>query len=170
MKKSLNRLTRLALLTALCIVLREAFSGLPNVQPITAIFLVVTTTYGLLDGIILSSLTMLLTGFLLGFGEVVFRQMLAFALICILWFWLNDFIKKLPYGLSLSLQIWLAAGLSLLYGVLLDASSALIYATPAWAYILAGLSFDLIHAASTALFYPIIYSIFRRFTHEKNSH
>ncbi|ERJ77739.1 membrane protein [Streptococcus sobrinus] len=169
MKISLNRLTRLALLTALCIALREAFSGLPNVQPITAIFLVVTLTYGLVDGIILSSLTMLLTGFLLGFGEVVFRQMLAFALICFIWHWLARLFKSFPLNLALPLQIMAAAGLSLLYGLILDVSSALIFSTPILAYILAGLTFDLLHAASTALFYPIIFSIFRRFSHEKTT-
>ncbi|EHI74200.1 Substrate-specific component CbrT of predicted cobalamin ECF transporter [Streptococcus criceti] len=167
MEISLKRLTRLALLTALCIVLREAFSGLPNVQPITAIFLVVTMMYGVVDGIILSSLTMLLTGFLLGFGEIVFRQVLTFALICLLWFWLGTLFKKLTPNLSLTMQLVTAAGLSILYGVLLDASSAVMFKTPALAYILAGLSFDLVHAASTALFYPLILSIFRRFSHEK---
>lgn len=112
---------------------------------------------------------MLLTGLLLGFGEVVFRQMLAFALICFIWHWLARLFKSFPLNLALPLQIMAAAGLSLLYGLILDVSSALIFSTPILAYILAGLTFDLLHAASTALFYPIIFSIFRRFSHEKTT-
>ena len=34
----LKRLTRITLLAALCVVLRQAFAFLPNVQPISAIF------------------------------------------------------------------------------------------------------------------------------------
>ncbi|MFC3931406.1 ECF transporter S component [Streptococcus dentapri] len=165
---ALKRLTRLALLTALCIVLREAFSSLPNIQPITAIFLVVTIAYGLWDGIFLSSLTMVLTGFLIGFGEVVARQMLVFALLCIIWYFSYPFLKQLPFKLSASLQIIVVACLSILYGILLDIGSAYIYNVPVWTYILNGIYFNFLHAISTALFYPIILTIFRRLPHEKN--
>ncbi|MEZ7646615.1 ECF transporter S component, partial [Streptococcus parasanguinis] len=46
---------------------------------------------------------------------------------------------------------------------------ALIYHIPWWTYVLVnGFSFNLAHALSTIIFYPIIYQIFRRFYVEKN--
>ncbi len=62
-----TRLTRLAILTALACVLRIAFGAFPNVKPITALFFVLILAYGLADAIIVSTLTMIATGFLMGF-------------------------------------------------------------------------------------------------------
>ena len=59
-----TRLTRLAILTALACVLRIAFGAFPNVKPITALFFVLILAYGLADAIIVSTLTMIVTGFL----------------------------------------------------------------------------------------------------------
>lgn len=38
MEFTIQRMTRIAILTALAIGLRSAFIGLPNIQPITAMF------------------------------------------------------------------------------------------------------------------------------------
>lgn len=167
----LRRLTRLAILVALCVVMREAFAGIPNVQPVTATFLVVTSYYGLLDGILLSGLTMLVTGFFLGFGEIVPRQILAFALICLIWRLIFPVVTKIARStpISVVLQALVAGLLAVVYGIFLDFGSALIYHMPLWAYLLNGFYFNLAHALSTSLFYPIIQSIFRRFSHEETT-
>lgn len=76
-----TRLTRLAILTALACVLRIAFGAFPNVKPITALFFVLVLVYGLADAIIVSSLTMVVTGFLMGFSVIILGQMLSYAVI-----------------------------------------------------------------------------------------
>jgi hypothetical protein len=46
---TLQRLTRISLLAALCVALRQAFAPFPNVQPISAIFFRELATEGLSD-------------------------------------------------------------------------------------------------------------------------
>ena len=60
--------------------------------------------------------------------------------------------------------------LSFLYGVLIDSLYAVLYHMPWWTYALVnGFSFNLAHALSTACFYPLLYVVFRRLYHEKNT-
>ena len=97
-KKTLKQISRIAILSAIAIVLRLAFSALPNIQPV------------------------------------------------------------------------LAGLMGIVYGILIDTYSALLFSTPILAYIIAGMTFNLAHAISTLFFYPIILSIFRRLlSHEKNN-
>ena len=76
-----TRLTRLAILTALACVLRLTFGAFPNVKPITALFFVLILAYSLADAIVVSSLTMLVTGFLMGFSVIILGQIISYALI-----------------------------------------------------------------------------------------
>ncbi|MBW1570690.1 ECF transporter S component, partial [Streptococcus sp. SPC0] len=48
---TLTKLTRVAILSALCVVLRYAFAPLPNIQPITAIFLITVVLFDLKEGV-----------------------------------------------------------------------------------------------------------------------
>ncbi|MGT2924805.1 ECF transporter S component [Streptococcus caviae] len=162
----LKKISRIAILSALAIVLRIAFAGLPNIQPITAIFLVCAVFYGLWESVLIMSVTMLVTSFLLGFGPWVLGQIISFASILFLWkFICYPLTKSLPLGRikEMILQAVLAGLMSILYGIIVDAYSALLFAAPLFAYILAGMTFNLMHAVSTMLFYPLIVSIFRRF-------
>ena len=81
MKFSVQRMTRIAILTALAIGLRSAFIGLPNIQPITAMFFVAVLYLGLVDGLLIMALTMAISGFLYGFGPWVFNQILTFGVL-----------------------------------------------------------------------------------------
>ena len=129
----LKRLTRITLLAALCVVLRQAFAFLPNVQPISAIFFLLVS------------------------------QILVFALLLTLW-------RGLYRHLSLQVQTLVVGTLSFLYGVLIDSLYAVLYHMPWWTYALVnGFSFNLAHALSTACFYPLLYVVFRRLYHEKNT-
>lgn len=162
----LKNLSRLAMLSALCVVLRLAFATLPNIQPLTAIFLVVAVAWGLAESLAMMTISMLVTSFVLGFGPWVPYQLLAFALIIFLWrvgfypvtSWLKgDNLKKM------GLEAFLAGGLAFIYGVVIDSLWALSFQMPWWSYVAAGLPFNLSHAWSTVLFYPIIDYILRRF-------
>lgn len=161
-------MTRIAILSALCVVLRFAFSSLPNVQPITAIFLVSSIILGITDAILMMAITMLVTGFLLGFTPVVFWQIFSFSVILLLWRYLFypvtkwfkfDRMKSNQISIELGMQSFFTGVLGFLYGVQIDFVYAFIYKMPLWTYIGAGFTFNLAHAVSTVIFYPIIYSI-----------
>lgn len=78
MEFTIQRMTRIAILTALAIGLRSAFIALPNIQPITAMFFVAVLYLGLVDGLLIMALTMAISGFLYGFGPWIFNQILTF--------------------------------------------------------------------------------------------
>ena len=172
-KKTLKQISRIAILSALAIVLRLAFAALPNIQPITAIFLVCAVFYGFWESFLIMTVTMLITSFLLGFGPWVLGQLISFGLVICLWkFCLYPMTKLFRFGNinGLGLQSVLAGLMGIVYGILIDTYSALLFSTPILAYIIAGMTFNLAHAISTLFFYPIILSIFRRLSsHEKNN-
>ena len=145
MKLTIQRMARIAILSALAVGLRSAFIGLPNIQPITAMFFVAVLYLGLVDGLLIMALTMSISGFIFGFGPWVFNQILAFGVLMALW--------------SL---IALVTFLSFFYGVLLDYGYGLLFKSGI-TFVISGLLYDTYHAVSTLLFYPFIQSIFRRF-------
>ncbi|MDR1606111.1 MAG: ECF transporter S component [Streptococcaceae bacterium] len=152
---TLNRLTRIALLAALASVLRLVFGAWPNVKPITALFFVIILSFGLLEAIAVSALTMLVTGFLMGFSVIVLGQIISYALILILGVLGFKVIKGLGF------RIGLVFVLTLLYGAAMALFTAPLFASPILAFWLSGLTFDLTHAVSTALFFPILLTIFK---------
>ena len=159
----LKRLTRITLLAALCVVLRQAFAFLPNVQPISAIFFLLVLFEDWPFACLVMAVTMFTSAFLLGMSPVVVAQILVFALLLTLW-------RGLYRHLSLEVQTLVVGILSFLYGMLIDSVYAVLYHMPWWTYALVnGFSFNLAHALSTACFYPLLYTIFRRFYHEKNT-
>lgn len=158
---SLQQMTKIAMLAALCVALRYAFAPLPNIQPITALFFVLVTVESFGFAFLVMSLSMLASSFLLGFGVWVIFQIISFALVLVFWLvlskWLNAF--------------WLAILASLLafaYGFVIDGLMALVFGMPWWSYVLAGLPFNVNHALSTLFFYPLLDIILRRFYVEKS--
>ncbi|WFA74873.1 hypothetical protein PFZ59_06595 [Streptococcus suis] len=160
--EKVRRVSQLVVLSSLTIVLRVVFGPLPNIKPLTAIFLIVLSYFSLLESWILMILVMVGSGLLFGFGTVVLWQVLSFAFIQFIW-WLaiGPFIKK--ENIPLWLQSLLAGILVFLYGLSISFLSATQFGTSPIVFWLNGLVFDSLHAASTVLFYPIIDYIFRRF-------
>ena len=74
----LKRLTRITLLAALCVVLRQAFAFLPNVQPISAIFFLLVLFEDWPFACLVMAVTMFTSAFLLGMSPVVVAQILVF--------------------------------------------------------------------------------------------
>lgn len=159
---TLQRLTRISLLAALCVALRQAFAPFPNVQPISAIFFLLVIFEGYSFAFLVMMITMFVSAFFLGMSLIVFFQIVAFGCLMLIW--------RISYKwLPIVLQILFVGLLSFAYGVLIDTVYALMYHIPWWTYALVnGFSFNLAHALSTIIFYPIIYQIFRRFYVEKN--
>ena len=150
-----TRLTRLAILMALACVLRIAFGAFPNVKPITALFFVLVLVYGLADAIIVSSLTMVVTGFLMGFSVIILGQMLSYAVILSLGALVFKGVKPLVFR---TVVIFI---LTMFYGFIISIISAQLFGSLFWHFWLSGLTFDLAHAVSTALFFPILATIFK---------
>jgi hypothetical protein len=138
---STKRLTQLAFYAALGIVLRFLFSSFPNFKPITAYFLLLVEVLGLPASILVMAVTMLLSGLIYGFSAAILFQILGYALI--LWIW-----SRFRHPV-------LIAVLPLLYGFFNDVVFAVIYQIPLAAALLGGLWFNLLHAISTVVFYPI---------------
>ncbi|AND79006.1 ECF transporter S component [Streptococcus pantholopis] len=171
LSSALQQISRIAVLSALCVALRYVFAGLPNVQPITAIFLLISVIWGFRQSFWVMAVTMLVSSFLLGFGPWVLWQIMAFALIILVWrHLLYPLTEKLWFSqmLKLVLQSLFAGLMGALYGCIIDFCYALLYSMPWWTYVLAGLSFNLAHALSTVFFYPLLATSFRRLIYEKN--
>lgn len=76
----LQRLTLLALLTAMCVVLRIfKIIDIPNVQPVTDIIMLTTLELGAGTGILLAILVMVISNIFLGFGIWTLSQIFAYA-------------------------------------------------------------------------------------------
>lgn len=76
--EKVRRVSQLVVLSSLTIVLRVVFGPLPNIKPLTAIFLIVLSYFSLLESWILMILVMVGSGLLFGFGTVVLWQVLMF--------------------------------------------------------------------------------------------
>ncbi len=127
-------------------------SLIPNVQPITAILLIVTLNIGVVPALIIGSLSLIITNFYLGMGIWTIAQILAFAIIILL----TGLLNKLPWK-SLLLEVVLGFVLSLLYGLLVSAMLAPFFGIKQfWPYYLAGLSFDVMHGIGTVVFYVLL--------------
>ncbi|MGG6818417.1 UNVERIFIED_CONTAM: ECF transporter S component [Streptococcus canis] len=159
---STKLMSRVAIMSALCFVLRMAFSSLPNVQPVTAIFLGYLLYFGLAEAILVMMLCLFLSAFLLGFGPWVFWQITCFGLVLLLWRFVFFPLSQQLSKYQLACQSLLAASCGLLYGVLIDTCFAYVYSMPWWSYVLAGMPFNIAHALSTLLFFPVIMILFRR--------
>ncbi|MEW4353378.1 hypothetical protein AB1I63_00515 [Streptococcus pneumoniae] len=163
---STKKMSRIVMLSALAIALRVSFGAFPNIKPISALFFVCVLYLSFRDALCIMAITMIGTSFLFGFGIVVFWQVLSFTLILTLWKILAIPLTRLIKQKVL-VQSFLAGIFIFLYGFVISLLSALQFGIHPIIYWLNGIPFDVAHALSTALFYPIILHIFRRFYHEK---
>lgn len=83
MNFGVRRLALLSILTALCYVGRMMFQFIPNVQPVTAVLIILTLTLGMTDGFIVAILSIVLTNFLLGMGPWTIAQIASFGVLIV---------------------------------------------------------------------------------------
>lgn len=158
---SARKMAKIAILSALCVAFRYAFSFLPNVQPISAIFFLIVIFEDLPTSLLVMAVTMFTSAFLLGMSPIVLFQLLSFGLILCLW-------RLLYPRLNLVGQGIVAALLSFGYGIAIDTLTALLYNYHWWSYaIINALTFNIAHGLSTLFFYPLLYPILRRLYNEK---
>ncbi|OFI45835.1 hypothetical protein BG262_07500 [Floricoccus penangensis] len=152
-----KKISRISILVAIAVVSRFAFAQFPNIKPITALFLVTIVFWGIYDSIIVMILTMIITGIYMGMSIMVLFQIISFAVIMIIWNLTYKYMTKIVY------QMILAGIVTMLYGLIISLFSTYIFSASFWPFYMAGLGFDMMHAVSTVIFYPLIYNIFERF-------
>lgn len=153
-KRSIKRLTLLAMLTALCYVSRSAFQFLPNVQPVTVILIILTLTLGITDGLIVATLSIFVSNLNLGMGIWTIAQIVSFALIVVATgLFIKPIYKKIPFFIMILYSV--ITGYA--YGFFISAIQAPFFGIQNfWVYYFSGLSFDTLHAFGNGVFYLIL--------------
>lgn len=71
----------LAMTVAACVVGRMLFQFIPNIQPMTAIFLILTYQLGVSRGLVVNVLSLLITNLYMGMGIWTISQILSFSVV-----------------------------------------------------------------------------------------
>jgi len=156
------KLTLIALLCALAIVGRYAFTFLPNVQPVTAIIIVGGLFLGPVAAFMMALLITFLSNVILGMGIWSIWQVLAWGIIGVISGLLGKWNRRIP----LYMIVLFAVFSGYFYGFLVSLVTYQI-AGHFWPYYLAGLPFDTMHAIGNGLFiiilYPIMAKLFQKY-------
>lgn len=144
---------------------------LPNMQPMTALLILITMNIGILDGLVVSVLSLLITNLILGSGPWTIMQMISFAILIFLTALLKVFYSYGSMKNRIFFSIW--AGLAgFLYGFFISYMSFQLYGlTNFWVYYINGLPFDTLHAVGNVIFFfllePIIVPVIRKKFHKE---
>lgn len=154
----------LAMLIALNYVGRIAFQFLPNIQPMTAIILILTIYMGIADGLIVGSLSLVLSNMILGMGPWTFAQLFSYAVIII---FTGTVMRPLHSGKKKWLFVLFAFFSGLFYGFVISLVSYRTFGMSNFlVYYTFGLPFDFAHALGNAGFYlilePILGPLFKK--------
>lgn len=148
MARSSNRFTVrdscfVALMTAACVVGRTVFQFIPNVQPITTIFILVSLKKGFLRSFLIVLLTIITTNIYMGMGPWTLTQIFAYSVIIIL----SCGLSRIPWFDQHRLpKLAFALVTGYLFGFLTACGDTLIYGITAfWPYYLQGIYFDSLH-------------------------
>ena len=151
---STRKIALLAILIALCVVGRQVFAFIPNVQPVTAIIIICSFWMGPLSGVLLAVGSTLASNMLLGSGTWTLFQIIAWSFIGLSSGLLGKYVKKIPL-----IVFALYAGVSgLIYGFVISIERVII-GKLFWPYYLAGLPFDIMHAVGNVIFFIVLYPI-----------
>lgn len=155
-----RELSLLSMMIALCVVSRTFFQFIVNVQPVTAILLIITIYWGSYQGILVSIFSILITNFYMGMGVWTIAQIITYSLII----FLTSVLKMSPtFKNSLLLQAIYAGISGILFGFFISAIQAPFFGISAFLpYYLAGLPTDLMHGFGNIVFYLLLAPILRR--------
>lgn len=165
---NVNRIALLAILTAFITVGRIGFAlpFLPNVQPMTALLILITLNIGVIDGLVVSVLSMLLTNLMISTGPWTLFQMLSFAILILITGILKYFYSFGTLRNRIFFGIWaLLSGY--LYGFVISVLTYYLYGMSNFVvYYLNGLPFDTLHGVGNLIFFiilePILVPIIRK--------
>lgn len=156
-----KKIAQLSLLSAACVAGRIIFQFIPNVQPMTAIFLFVVLLFGLRDGLLVMTLSLLLSNLYFGIGPWMIGQWISFALILIL-FWFIQVRIRIETNKWLTGSCFFLAGL--FFGLFMTIFDSILYQlTNPFVYYIQGISFDLFHAVGNLVFFLLAFPSIERF-------
>lgn len=155
-----KELSLLAMFVALCVVSRTFFQFIVNVQPVTAILLIITIYWGTYQGLLVSLLSILITNFYMGMGVWTIAQIATYFLIMML----TGLLRKVPkFKQSILIQAIYAGITGLLFGFLISAIQAPFLGISAFLpYYLAGIPVDAMHAAGNVVFYILLAPVLKK--------
>ena len=155
-KLTVRKLTLIAMTIALCSVIRFPFSYLPNITPLTTIYLLICLNIGLSEAIIIADMTIIATS----------GQLLAYSLIIFL-YWLFIKIDIMKF---LIMQAILCLILGLIYGIVISMFEVFVLQISSFEiYYIAGLPFDLMHGLGNFLFMILVFRPARILKRQFNS-
>jgi len=152
---SVRQLTVLSILVSLSSVGRIFFQFIPNVQPMTAIFIIITFVYGLREGLIVSLLSVTLSNFILGMGPWIFAQIISYAIVMIIAAILVRPLYQRKRTKWIIIFFLFLTGI--LYGVIISYLTYKMFGMSRFLpYYLMGITFDILHGFGNAGFYIIL--------------
>ncbi len=156
---SLKRMVWWAIMSASLVVGRILFAVVPNVQPVTAMIILISLWMSPLDGAVVAVLTILLSNLLLGFGLWTIPQIVAYlAIVGITWL-----LAPILRSSDLFIGALFASVMGFFYGFFISLIQAPFLGISAfWAYYLGGIPFDTYHALGNLGFYVLLCLPFRR--------
>lgn len=161
---TVREIAYLALITAACVIGRIVFQPIPNVQPMTAIFLIITGLLGLSRGLIIALLSVVITNLYMGMGPWTISQLISYGILLTLFYCL----LRIPMlGRSFYLQLVFSFLAGFIYGFVISIIDVQVYGMPAFLpYYLQGLSFDFLHGVGNVVFFLLLRPIFIRLLKE----
>ena len=151
---SVRRIALLSMMIAIAYVGRSLLQVVPNVQPVTTMLIILTLTMGIADGLIVATLSILISNLSMGMGIWTIAQIISFSIIVLITgLIIKPIYKKIPKWM----MVLYAAFTGLLYGFIISFfMKYLIGFDSFWAYYLMGIPMDLMHAFGNGAFYAIL--------------
>lgn len=154
-----QRLTHIALLSSLGFVARLIFSGLPNIQPLTALIIMVSRCLPVFDSMCVAGLSILLSNLVLGMGPWTIFQIAVYVGIVVLVWILEKVMGLFSFSSHLEGLGWsLISGIcGFLYGFVISILWSMVTKSISfWPYWVNGLPFDTLHAVGNFVFYLVL--------------
>ena len=165
---TVHRIALLAVMTALSTVGRFVFALpiFPNIQPMTALFILIALNIGVVDSLIVSVLSILLTNMFLGMGPWTVLQMLSFSVVILLTGLLKSVYDFGTLKNRIFFSIW-ALLTGFIYGFIISYFNFHLYGmNNFFIYYINGLPFDVLHGVGNLGFYfllePILVPIIQK--------
>lgn len=159
---SIKKVRRMILLSVFCCALRLVFHPLPTVQPFLAFLLIGVLYAGLSEMLVVMTVSLVVSAIFLGFGVWLTWQMTALTLVLLIWRLLARFLSFEKALFRVLILAILVAFCALFYGVLMDSCIVYVYHIPWVPYVLSGLPFHGIYAASTVCFFFFFLGLFKK--------
>lgn len=155
---TVNRIALLSVMTALVTVGRLTFSLpiFPNVQPMTALLILIALNLGVIDSLVVSVLSLLLTNLFLGMGPWTILQMISFAVVILLTGIIKYFYRYESFINRIVFSFW-AGLMGFGYGLIISYLNFQLYGMNNFlVYYINGLPFDILHAVGNVGFFLIL--------------